>query len=503
MLTTLRQALDNRRSEPAPYDAARFDGRGIVICAGGERYFTCAWVLIHVLRKVHGCTLPIQLWHLSRGEMSEEMRLLLVDEGIEVVDAETVVARHPASLKGGWPLKPYAIAQSRFREVLYLDADTVPLVDPAIAFTWDAYRDTGLLLWPDIVDLRASNPVWERLGLTPVDAVSVDSGLLVVDKARAFGVLDIVTLMNQHTDALYDVLYGDKDTFLLAARFLGHPFGMIAARPFRFDWDLVQRDPAGEPFVHHRTGSKWTLHRQNRPMSDAALMPACEDALAELRRRWSGLVFHPPARSERAQAEEARLIAVRSFRYHTGPANSRTLELLPAARIGQGAAVETNWVVIEQDDALVLKLSAGRRDYVTLTKMPDGSWRGGSDAPGSDMRLDELGPGGEAPAADAPLPRSAAALVAALLQPSLFATGFDAARADALAAALTLINDSHDDVPEELARQTARLAPPAPWRTRLETLATTLAPARDTRAAAVTRVDMVSHALKPELYERK
>ena len=95
--------------------------------------------------------------------MSEEMRLLLVEEGVDVVDAETIVARYPTRLRGGWPLKPYAIANSRFREVIYLDADTVPLVDPQLAFTWEAYRDNGLLLWPDIVDLRATNPTAETL----------------------------------------------------------------------------------------------------------------------------------------------------------------------------------------------------------------------------------------------------------------------------------------------------------------------------------------------------
>jgi hypothetical protein len=89
--------------------------------------------------------------HLGNREMSEEMRVLLTEEGIEVINAEAIVARYPARLAGGWPLKPYAVAQSRFREVLYLDADTVPLVDPKTAFEWSHFRDNGLLMWPDIV----------------------------------------------------------------------------------------------------------------------------------------------------------------------------------------------------------------------------------------------------------------------------------------------------------------------------------------------------------------
>jgi hypothetical protein len=464
MQSTFNQLLERRRNAPTHYAEERFDGRGIVICAGGERYFTCAWVLIQVLRRAHKCTLPIQVWHLGREEMSEEMRLLLVEEDIEVVDAEAVVARYPAKLQGGWPLKPYAIAQSRFREVLYLDADTVPLVDPQIAFAWREYRDTGLLLWPDIVDLKATNPVWARLGLEPVNQVSVDSGVLLVDKARAWEIIDLVVLMNEHCDELYDVLYGDKDTFLLSARYLNRPFGMIRERPFRFGCDMVQRDLAGDPFLHHRTGSKWLLNRTNRPLSSPTLMPVCETALEDLRKRWSGLVFHAPQRSSRARAEETRLINVRTFRYKPGPANERDLELLPGGRIGKGASLERNWAVIERDGTLLLKLYAGRREYATLEKVADCSWQGESGAPGSDIRLEEGGQdNGSSAASFATTGRSAEGLVCALLHPSLFAAGFNAEHAAGLKAALALLNDTHDDVPEQLERQTRRLRLSEQW----------------------------------------
>ena len=70
----LRTAIAERLRNPDPYPHDRFAGRGIVTCAGGRRYFTCAWVLIWILRRVHQSKLPIQLWHLGRGEMSDAMR---------------------------------------------------------------------------------------------------------------------------------------------------------------------------------------------------------------------------------------------------------------------------------------------------------------------------------------------------------------------------------------------------------------------------------------------
>jgi Mannosyltransferase putative len=503
MQDSLYQAIERRRAAPAQYPDGRFEGRGIVICAGGERYFTCAWVLISILQRVHRTALPIQVWHLGRREMSEEMRLLLLEKGIEVVDAETVAARHPARLAGGWPLKPYAIAHSRFREVLYLDADTVPLVDPGPAFEWDAYRENGLLLWPDIVDLKSSNPIWARLNSQPTEHVSVDSGILLADKARAWEVLDLAILMNEHWEQVYDVLYGDKDTFLLSARLLKQAFGLLPHRPFVFDWDFVQRDPAGEPFLHHRTTSKWQLHYPNRPLAEPTLMASCEAALAELRSRWSGTVFHAPARSPQARAEEARLIGLRSFRFEPSAGGPHDIELLPGGRVSADMGLARHWAVVDRAGSLSLQFYAEMEPTETFERLADGSWRGVSCAPGFEVRLKARHDGAQSLAADDRLPRSAEHLVAALADPALFAAGYDGERATALAAALSLLNDTFDDVPELLSRHHASHALSTQWRQFLDQLVLKLTSARDQRVALVRREKRIGpRALDPAHYAR-
>lgn len=42
-----------------------------------------------------------------------------------------------------------AIARSSFSEVLYLDSDNVPLVDPTFLFDSPTYQKHGIVLWPD------------------------------------------------------------------------------------------------------------------------------------------------------------------------------------------------------------------------------------------------------------------------------------------------------------------------------------------------------------------
>jgi hypothetical protein len=497
MQSSLDRALADRRAAPARYPEGRFDGRGIVICAGGKRYFTCAWVLISILREVYRTALPIQVWHLGRGEMSEEMRLLLAEEEIEVVDAEAVVARYPARLSGGWPLKPYAIAQSRFREVLYLDADTVPLVDPEVAFDWREYRDSGILLWPDRVNLAATNPIWSRLGLEPADQASIDSGVLLADKARTWDLLDLAVLMNEHCDELYDLIHGDKDTFLLAARLLQRPFGLMPHAPFEFEWDMVQRDPAGEPFVHHRTGAKWLLHHPNRPLANAVLMAKCEAALGHLRERWSGNIFHAPERSSEARAEEARLIALRELHYKDAGRPHRAIELLRGGRVGAGRVLEQHWAVVDRDGSLLLEFYGSNGTVATLERAGNGLWHGLGCEPGSEILLSEPAESPRPRSDDDRFARSARDLVAALAQPPWFAIGYDAERATALESALGLLNDTFDDVPEQLARVTGSQSTPTEWRSFVDQLSAKLAASRDQRIALTRRQSQATREMLP------
>src|SRR5712691_6859479 len=59
-----RKAWKRYIEEIKPFPGPRDGTRGIVICAGGICYITCAWVNIKILRK-HGCRLPIEIWYLE------------------------------------------------------------------------------------------------------------------------------------------------------------------------------------------------------------------------------------------------------------------------------------------------------------------------------------------------------------------------------------------------------------------------------------------------------
>jgi hypothetical protein len=105
---------------------------------------------IALLRGKLGCTLPIEVWHLGPDEMGPAMRSLLEDLGAQAIDALEVAKRHQVQCLGGWELKSYALMHSRFSEVLFLDADNVPVKDPSCLFERPEFQETGAIFWPDI-----------------------------------------------------------------------------------------------------------------------------------------------------------------------------------------------------------------------------------------------------------------------------------------------------------------------------------------------------------------
>ncbi|NQT93200.1 MAG: hypothetical protein HQ559_10600 [Lentisphaerae bacterium] len=131
---------------PCEYPKNRFFGAGIVICAGGRTYFTCAWVLVNMLRRL-GCRLPIEVWYRGRHEMSNVMRRML--ESVTNVYCMNAADQGDGRRLDGWEVKPYAITHSRFEEVLFLDCDNIPTRDPSGLFEEEAYRRYGAVFWPD------------------------------------------------------------------------------------------------------------------------------------------------------------------------------------------------------------------------------------------------------------------------------------------------------------------------------------------------------------------
>ena len=320
------------RAAPA-YPADRFAGRGLVMCAGGARLLTCAWVTLSLLRNELGCTLPIELWHLGPDELGPAEADLFASLDVEPVDAVARRATSPARTLGGWELKSYALSNSRYAEAILLDADNVPVRDPAFLFDADEFRDTGAVFWPDAVQIAKDNPVWDRCGIASRQEPAWESGQVVLDKARTWHALQLTRYLNDHSDTYFTHIHGDKDTYHLAWRRLRQPHG-FPRRPRATVYGLLQHDFEGAPLFQHRTLAKWSLHAANPRFADFTWDAECVAHLERLRARWDGRISAkaPPS------GLEAELLAISWFVVHEG-ARAEPLQLLRGGMIGRGVGV--------------------------------------------------------------------------------------------------------------------------------------------------------------------
>ncbi|MGH7140461.1 MAG: hypothetical protein ACREHD_32400, partial [Pirellulales bacterium] len=184
--------------QSVPSYPERFQGRGIVICAGGSRYFVCAYVAAKMLRHV-GCRLPIQFWHFT-DEIDDRMRSLVAPLGVACIDANAVeqgLGRR-CRILNGWELKSFAILHCPYQQVLLLDADNVPVIDPSFLLETPEFAEHGAIFWPDPGPLPADCPMWEICQVPYREEPAFESGQIAVDKRRCWQALNLAMHYNEH-----------------------------------------------------------------------------------------------------------------------------------------------------------------------------------------------------------------------------------------------------------------------------------------------------------------
>ena len=244
---------------PYPDD---FEGKGIVICAGG-RFFSCCWVLINTLRIDMCCSLPIQVWY-SGDEMTPKHIDILSELN---VSCHNFLDYEEGEEAEGYMMKPLAIKLSSFREVLYLDADNICLINPDTLFDLPEYKNTGAMFWPDYWITDKNNPIWEIIGCPANDNKEQESGQLLINKEKCWPQINLALYFNVNKHVYYKLLHGDKDTFRFAWLALGKEFYFInhevASGGYYDEYDnfigntMVQYLPDGSIGFLHRNLIKW------------------------------------------------------------------------------------------------------------------------------------------------------------------------------------------------------------------------------------------------------
>ncbi|KAJ3330154.1 hypothetical protein HDU76_006306 [Blyttiomyces sp. JEL0837] len=213
---------------------SQYHGRGIVMSIGNW-YFNFSIHAIQSLR-LTGCQLPIEIYYAGDEDLDYEKRVALrsMDGVIGVYDLSNVVGGLEGKRLKGFSLKPFAMVASRFKEVLFMDADAMFLKNPEVV--WNAsevYVKFGMLFFTDRGHasgiggesrgfLKSFLKVPSRYAMENrfwrgQSKHEMESAVVVVDKGRLgvlHGLLAACKLNGFYErEVTYKKVYGDKETF--------------------------------------------------------------------------------------------------------------------------------------------------------------------------------------------------------------------------------------------------------------------------------------------------
>jgi len=260
LIAMLEDTIDKLSSPNIPtYPVELYDGKGIVFCGGGRRQLSMIYANIYLLREVLRCTLPIEVFHIGLGEMTQRQRALLEGnfENVKVRDVFSFDVEerwhdffmgdsksghlNAFNLDDGrvglkkilshskFAVKPFVLLFSSFREVVLLDHDTIPVKDPEILFREDpGYREKGNIFWKDVDLNRPAREFFAGIQtafiakLGPKVVISkredfgfeeTETGQWIVDKQRCWEGIYAAWLLASRAEVTMQYMHGDKDTF--------------------------------------------------------------------------------------------------------------------------------------------------------------------------------------------------------------------------------------------------------------------------------------------------
>ncbi|KAJ3262005.1 hypothetical protein HK103_003848 [Boothiomyces macroporosus] len=225
-----------------------FKGNGIVMSVS-DNYTEFALSTLSMIRVVHKCNLPVEIFYIGDKDLSESSRRrLLKIKNTKLFDLTKIFDNDIIQLYG-WDSKPFALLASSFRNAMIIDADTVFLQSPSLLFKDPQFilhralffqdRKVYMLdyagkLWIETIlqdDLSETAKNYDILNWKSLH--QQESGVVLIDKKlRLPGLLAACTLnMGQVKNTTYDHVHGDKETFWLGFEAVGanYTFNSIGA----------------------------------------------------------------------------------------------------------------------------------------------------------------------------------------------------------------------------------------------------------------------------------
>jgi hypothetical protein len=244
-----------------------------------------------------------------KGEVNVGMKRLFEPLDVTFRDAGDLPWNHDGVVKrNAHGFKPYSLIHSRFREILFIDADNAVFRNPEFLFESAEFTANRAIFWPDRwkeTQMLGISELRRDFGVDAEADTEFETGQIVVDKEACWQALNLTLHLNRNNTYYYRYLYGDKETFRLAFDFHRTPYALISKPPSKRETligaELTQFGADEQPLFLHRIGpGKFHFCRPIRAYHQVPNLPEAhvEEVLKTLRGRL-GEVF--PARERALQ----------------------------------------------------------------------------------------------------------------------------------------------------------------------------------------------------------
>lgn len=228
-VTTMKQAHDNFvskiRSMKLVYQR---QSRGIVTTARSQSLGSVVMTLT-MLRRT-GCSLPAEIFVPVEEDASSKICTeILADLGASCIVISSIIGpleENPELAGNRYLNKLFAMIFSSFDDMLFLDGDNLPVLDPNTYFDQEPYLSQGLVAWPDFwpSSISAINANVTSTTFPPIKG-TVEAGQLLVSKRMHAGTLLLAFYYNFYGPDYYYTLqsqgflgFGDKGNDFLSSQ---------------------------------------------------------------------------------------------------------------------------------------------------------------------------------------------------------------------------------------------------------------------------------------------
>ncbi|KAF8494303.1 mannosyltransferase putative-domain-containing protein [Gautieria morchelliformis] len=309
-------------------------GRGIVFTAGNADTLNRVVWTLRLIREHYHCTLPAAIFHFpsERPEPDSPIHADLRSLNATLVEASGR-DRDPTRTKN-YHLKAQSIVECEWAEVIYLDSDNLPAIDPELLFEAPNYKRLGVYFTPDYWKTSASNPIWHIIGVQCRDEWEQEAGQIIVDKRRHLDAMLLSLYMLTDWRFWFYFSDGDKDVFRFAMLALRKRWALpgryVGAGGFprgtgsgEFCGNTMQQyDHIGRPaFIHYNLlkqipsgvyrGFSWGRTKQvvPYPQPPAAVAPPASESTSDTRPRRLQEAPYPDIVTRDAHDVEADMLA--------------------------------------------------------------------------------------------------------------------------------------------------------------------------------------------------